>query len=164
MSQEDLDLVIHVGDYIYEYDSNSYTASGGNVRANSNHEIVNLQDYRERHAQSKTDPGLHPAPQNCAWLVPFADHEVDNNWAGNIPEEGMPLDFFARRRRAAFKAYWEHMPLRKDARPSGNAIQIYRRAQYGDLASFHVMDTRQFRSDQACNDGAKPNCDDRNNP
>ena len=49
----------------------------------------------------------------------FDDHEVDNNWATDIPEEGMPLDIFARRRRAAFKAYWEHMPLRKAARPDG---------------------------------------------
>ena len=118
MAQEDLDLVIHVGDYIYEYDSNSYTATGGNVRANSNHEIVNLQDYRERHAQYKTDPDLQAAHANFAWLVTFDDHEVDNNWATDIPEEGMPLDIFARRRRAAFKAYWEHMPLRKAARPT----------------------------------------------
>ncbi len=164
MAQEDLDLVIHLGDYIYEYDTNSYTSTGGNVRANSNHEIVNLQDYRERHAQYKTDPDLQAAHAAFPWLVTFDDHEVDNNWAANIPEEGMPMDFFARRRRAAFKAYWEHMPLRKAARPTGNAIQIYRRAQYGDLASFHVMDTRQFRSDQACGDGARVNCDDRNNP
>ena len=164
MSQEDLDLVIHLGDYIYEYDSNSYTATGGNVRANSNHEIVNLQDYRERHAQYKTDPDLQAAHGNFAWLVTFDDHEIDNNWAGDIPEEGMPLDIFARRRRAAFKAYWEHMPLRKATRPSGNAIQIFRRAQYGNLASFHVMDTRQFRSDQACGDGTRAGCDDRSNP
>ncbi len=164
MAQEDLDLVIHVGDYIYEYDSNSYTATGGNVRANSNHEIVNLADYRERHAQYKTDPDLQAAHANFAWLVTFDDHEVDNNWATDIPEEGMPLDIFARRRRAAFKAYWEHMPLRKAARPSGNAIQIFRRAQYGNLATFHVMDTRQFRSDQACGDGNRAGCDDRSNP
>jgi alkaline phosphatase D len=164
MSQEDLDLVIHVGDYIYEYDSNSYTATGGNVRANSNHEIVNLQDYRERHAQYKTDPDLQAAHASFAWLVTFDDHEVDNNWAENTPEEGMPLDLFARRRKAAFKAYWEHMPLRKAVRPAGNAIQIYRRAQYGDLATFHVLDTRQFRSDQACGDGNRAGCDDRSNP
>ena len=90
MAQEDLDLVIHLGDYIYEYDSNSYTASGGNVRANSNHEIVNLADYRERHAQYKTDPDLQAAHAAFPWLVTFDDHEIDNNWAGDIPEEGMP--------------------------------------------------------------------------
>ena len=119
MAQEDLDLVIHLGDYIYEYDSNSYTATGGNVRANSNHEIVNLADYRERHAQYKTDPDLQAAHAAFPWLVTFDDHEVDNNWAADIPEEGMPLDFFVRRRRAAFRAYWEHMPLRKADAPDG---------------------------------------------
>ena len=60
-----------------------------------------------------------PRTPNFAWLVTFDDHEVDNNWAADIPEEGMPLDIFARRRRAAFKAYWEHMPLRKADAPHG---------------------------------------------
>jgi alkaline phosphatase D len=164
MAQEDLDLVIHVGDYIYEYDSGSYTSTGGNVRGNSNHEIVNLADYRERHAQYKTDPDLQAAHAAFPWLVTFDDHEIDNNWAGEIPEEGMPHDFFIKRRTAAFRAYWEHMPLRRANRPVGPSIQIFRRAQYGDLASFHVLDTRQFRSDQACGDGTRAGCDDRNNP
>ena len=164
MAQEDLDLVIHVGDYIYEYDTNSYTSTGGNVRANSNHEIVNLADYRERHAQYKTDPDLQAAHAAFPWLVTFDDHEVDNNWASDTPEDGMPQDVYLRRRRAAFRAYWEHMPLRKAQRPDANGIQIYKRCAYGDLASFHVLDTRQFRSDQACGDGGRANCDDRNNP
>ncbi len=92
MAQDDLDLVIHLGDYIYEYDSNSYTATGGNVRANSNHEIVNLADYRERHAQYKTDPDLQAAHAAFPWLVTFDDHEIDNNWASDTPEEGMPQE------------------------------------------------------------------------
>ena len=162
--QEDLDLVIHLGDYIYEYDTGSYTSTGGNVRGNSNHEIVNLADYRERHAQYKTDPDLQAAHAAFPWLVTFDDHEVDNNWADEIPEEGMPHDVFMRRRIAAFRAYWEHMPLRRANRPVGSDIQIYRRAQYGNLATFHVMDTRQFRSDQACGDGTRAGCDDRSNP
>ena len=149
MAAEDLDLVIHVGDYIYEYDTNSYTSTGGNVRGNSNHEIVNLADYRERHAQYKTDPDLQAAHAAFPWLVTFDDHEVDNNWADEIPEEGMPHDAFMRRRRAAFRAYWEHMPLRKAQRPVGTDIQIYKRCAYGSLATFHVLDTRQFRSDQS---------------
>ena len=98
MAAEDLDLVIHVGDYIYEYDTGSYTSTGGNVRGNSNHEIVNLADYRERHAQYKTDPDLQAAHAAFPWLVTFDDHEVDNNWADEIPEEGMPHDWFMRRR------------------------------------------------------------------
>jgi len=155
MAAEDLDLVVHVGDYIYEYDTSSYTSTGGNVRGNSNHEIVNLADYRERHAQYKTDPDLQAAHAAFPWLVTFDDHEVDNNWADEIPEEGMPHDWFMRRRKAAFRAYWEHMPLRKAVKPTGTNIQIFRRAAYGNLATFHVLDTRQFRSDQS-NDRTNP--------
>ena len=135
------------------------------MRANSNHEIVNLADYRERHAQYKTDPDLQAAHAAFPWLVTFDDHEIDNNWAADIPEEGMPQDFFCRRRKAAFRAYWEHMPLRKaaDARPR-TASRSTGAAPYGNLATFHVMDTRQFRSDQACGDGTQAGCDDRTNP
>ena len=164
MAQDDLDLVIHLGDYIYEYDTNSYTATGGNARANSNHEIVNLADYRERHAQYKTDPDLQAAHGAFPWLVTFDDHEIDNNWASDTPEDGLPQDVYFRRRKAAFKAYWEHMPLRKAQKPNADGIQVYKRCGYGNLATFHVMDTRQFRSDQACGDGTRAGCDDRNNP
>ena len=104
--------------------------------ANSNHEIVNLADYRERHAQYKTDPDLQAAHAAFPWLVTFDDHEIDNNWAGEVPEEGMPHDVFMRRRKAAFRAYWEHMPLRRPSRPVGPDIQIYRRCavrQPGDV-------------------------------
>jgi alkaline phosphatase D len=159
-----LDLVVHVGDYIYEYGTNLYTSTGGNPRGHSNREIVSLADYRERHAQYKTDPDLQAAHAAAAWLVTFDDHEVDNNWAGEVPEEGMPHDAFLKRRAAAFRAYWEHMPLRKAQRPTADGIQIYKRCAYGNLATFHVMDTRQFRSDQACGDGSKAGCDDRSNP
>ncbi|MBE2316853.1 alkaline phosphatase D family protein [Solirubrobacter sp. CPCC 204708] len=165
MANEDLDLVIHLGDYIYEYDTNSYQVSGNtNVRGNSNHEIVDLGHYRERHAQYKSDPDLQAAHAAFPWLVTWDDHEVDNNWADDIPEDGLPLEHFARRRRNAFRAYWEHMPLRKATRPVGKDMQLFRRAAYGNLASFHVLDTRQFRSDQACGDGTRAGCDDRNNP
>jgi alkaline phosphatase D len=161
MANEDqLDLIIHVGDYIYEYGTNLYTSTGGNPRGHSNREIVSLSDYRERHAQYKTDPDLQAAHAAAAWLVTFDDHEIDNNWAGEVPEEGMPHPAFVKRRAAAFRAYWEHMPLRKSARPVGSSIQVYRRAAYGNLATFHVLDTRQFRSDQACGDGVKA-CDAR---
>jgi alkaline phosphatase D len=159
-----LDLIVHVGDYIYEYGTNLYTSTGGNPRGHSNREIVSLADYRERHAQYKTDPDLQAAHAAAAWLVTFDDHEIDNNWAGEVPEEGMPHDAFLKRRASAFRAYWEHMPMRKAARPTSSGIQVYRRAQYGNLATFHVLDTRQFRSDQACGDGSRSGCDARLDP
>ncbi len=157
MAQDDLDLVIHLGDYIYEYDTNSYTATGGNARANSNHEIVNLADYRERHAQYKTDPDLQAAHAAFPWLVTFDDHEIDNNWASDTPEDGLPQDVYFRRREAAFQAYWEHMPLRKAAEAATpTASRSTSATRTATWPRFHVMDTRQFRSDQACGDGTAP--------
>ncbi|MDA0166370.1 alkaline phosphatase D family protein [Solirubrobacter ginsenosidimutans] len=161
MANEDLDLILHLGDYIYEYSTNSYTAGGGgNVRGHSNHEVMELADYRERHAQYKTDVNLQAAHASAPWFVTFDDHEVDDNWAGIAPGDGSPPKSYTNRKAAAFQAYWEHMPLRRAAKPNGAAIPIYRRGAFGDLATFHVLDTRQFRSDQPCNDGIKA-CSDR---
>jgi alkaline phosphatase D len=160
MAQEHVDLILHVGDYIYEYGTNLYTASGGNVRGHSNREIVSLADYRERQAQYRTDPDLQAAHASAPWFVTFDDHEVDNNWAGQTPEDGMPPKAYARRKAAAFRAYWEHMPMRRTSRPNSDGIQVFRRGSFGDLATFHVLDTRQFRSDQPCSDGLKA-CSDR---
>jgi len=83
----------------------------------------------------------------------FDDHEVDNNWADEIPQDPalQPRDAFLARRAAAFQAYYEHMPLRRSAMPRGIDIQLYRRVTFGDLADFHVLDTRQYRSDQVDN-------------
>jgi alkaline phosphatase D len=125
MANEDLDLIVHVGDYIYEYTTGEYTSTGGNVRGHSNHEVISLADYRERHAQYKTDPDLQAAHASAPWLVTFDGHEVDNNWANDVPQDGMPRDAFLQRRAAAFRAYWEHMPLRRTARPVGSAIQVF---------------------------------------
>ncbi len=83
----------------------------------------------------------------------FDDHEVDNNWAGEIPQDRVgpnaTRESFLARRAAAFQAYYEHMPLRRSQYPSGPDILIYRRSAYGDLAEFSVLDTRQYRDDQS---------------
>ncbi|MGH2919273.1 MAG: alkaline phosphatase D family protein [Solirubrobacteraceae bacterium] len=164
MAREDLDLVVHLGDYIYEYGPNEYVAPGGNVRDHSGPEIVSLEDYRNRHAQYRTDPDLQAAHHAFPWLVTFDDHEVENNWADEVPENGQPVEPFLRRRAAALRAYYEHMPLRRSARPHGIDMALYRRAAFGDLATFHVLDTRQYRSDQACGDGTDIGCAERLDP
>jgi alkaline phosphatase D len=87
--------------------------------------------------------------------VVFDDHEVDQNWADEIPENTASVPGFMNRRAAAFQAYYENMPLRRASIPTGPDIQIYRRLQWGQLANFHMLDTRQFRDDQACGDGYK---------
>ncbi|MGH8930875.1 MAG: alkaline phosphatase D family protein [Egibacteraceae bacterium] len=164
MARDDLDLVIHLGDYIYEGapDPASLRPHEGDG------EPLTLVDYRDRHAQYKTDPDLQDAHAAFPFAVTWDDHEVDNNWADEIPQdpaEQSPAQF-RRRRIAAFQAYYEHMPLRRASLPQGLDLRLYRRFAFGDLAAFSVLDGRQYRSDQPCGDGfpGEPDCPERQDP
>ncbi|GIH23784.1 alkaline phosphatase D [Acrocarpospora phusangensis] len=160
LAEQEPDLVVHLGDYMYEYQPDGYTAPGGNIRHHSGgQKCATLADYRMRHAQYKSDPDLQAAHAVAPWLVAFDDHEIENNWAGEKSSSGAPA--FERRRASAFQAYYENMPLRRASLPHGAAIKINRRVAWGDLAQFHLLDTRQFRDDQACEDGVRAGCDDR---
>jgi alkaline phosphatase D len=156
MAKEELDLVAHLGDYIYEY-----AAKENVVRKHIGPEIKTLEDYRNRHAQYKTDAHLQAAHAACPWVVTWDDHEFDNNCAGQISEEqGVQPEKFLARRANAYRAYYEHMPLRRSSLPTGPDMIIYRRLAFGRLAEFSVLDTRQYRTDQPCGDGNKPQCED----
>ena len=159
MAAEELDLVFHLGDYIYEG-----AAREGQVRKHRGPELLTLQDYRNRYAQYKVDPDLQAAHAAFPWIVTPDDHEVSNNYANAISEHDDPREAFLQRRAAAYQAYYEHMPLRRRSIPSGPSIQLYRPFAYGTLASFFVLDTRQFRTDQPCGDGQKPQCDGMSDP
>ncbi|WP_370232890.1 alkaline phosphatase [Aeromicrobium sp.] len=152
------DLVLHLGDYLYEYTARDYVAPGGNVRDHEGPETVDLASYRQRHAQYKADADLQAAHAAAPWLVVWDDHEVDNNWAGDTPENIAEKPGFAARRAAAFRAYYENMPLRRSSIPRGDHLQLFRRLHWGALASFHMLDTRQFRDDQGCGDGYRADC------
>ncbi|MBY0097236.1 alkaline phosphatase D family protein [Mesobacillus maritimus] len=156
MANEDLDLVFHLGDYIYEYGANEYVASGGNVRTHNGEEIISIEDYRNRYAQYRSDADLRAAHAAFPWIVTWDDHEVENNYANVTPEKGQSVEEFVKRRAAAYQAYYEHMPLRKSSLPHEGGMQLYRDFNYGNLASFYVLDTRQYRDDQANGDGSKP--------
>ncbi|AKE22072.1 MULTISPECIES: alkaline phosphatase PhoD [Bacillus] len=164
MAKEKLDLVFHLGDYIYEYGPNEYVSKTGNVRTHNSAEIITLQDYRNRHAQYRSDANLKAAHAAFPWVVTWDDHEVENNYANKIPEKGQSVEAFVLRRAAAYQAYYEHMPLRISSLPNGPDMQLYRHFTYGNLASFNVLDTRQYRDDQANNDGNKPPSDESLNP
>ncbi|MEA5514734.1 alkaline phosphatase [Nodularia sp. UHCC 0506] len=155
LAEENLDLVVHLGDYIYEYGPEA-----GAPRQHNGPEIVTLEDYRNRHALYKTDPYLQAAHAACPWLVTWDDHEVDNNYANLIPEDNQSLEAFTQRRVNAYQAYYEHMPLRRSSLPNGADMLLYRRFTFGNLAEFNVLDTRQYRTDQPCDDGLKPRCAD----
>ena len=115
-------------------------------------ETVTLADYRQRLAQYRTDPDLQAAHAVAPWLVVLDDHEVDNNWADDTPGQRRLGRQFMNRRAAAFKAYYENMPLRGASIPRRPDIRLYRRRRWGRLANFHMLDTRQFRDVQACGD------------
>ncbi|MEV2238697.1 alkaline phosphatase D family protein [Micromonospora sp. NPDC049891] len=151
LAETEPEIVLHLGDYQYEYARDTYTAPGGNPRDHEGPETRTLANYRQRHAQYKTDPDLQAAHAVAPWAVVFDDHEVENNWADDVPEAPDPE--FPARRAAAFRAYYENMPLRRTSLPRGVDMQLYRRLRWGRLATFHLLDTRQYRDDQACGDG-----------
>jgi alkaline phosphatase D len=153
MAEEDIDLVVHLGDYIYEGG-----AAQNRTRRHNSVEIMSLEDYRNRHALYKTDPHLQRAHALFPWIVTWDDHELENNYAGDVSEDNAPREGFLERRANAYQAYYEHMPLRRASMPQGSSMRLYRRLAFGDLAEFSVLDTRQYRTDQPCGDGNKPQC------
>ncbi|MFI6099003.1 alkaline phosphatase D family protein [Lentzea sp. NPDC051213] len=144
LAEDQPDLVLHLGDYTYEYESGIHVAPQGNVRRVAGPTTTTLAHYRQRQAQYKTDPDLQEAHAVAPWSVVWDDHEIDNNWAGLLPDKPQPN--FLARRAAAIQAYYENMPIRRSPR-------LYRRIRWGSLATFHMLDTRQYRTDQACGDG-----------
>ena len=134
----ELDLVVHLGDYIYE-DAGSANPAAGKDRAHLPFKVVTtLEDYRIRHAQYHLDPDLQAAHAAAPFLCVPDDHEVVNNMAGDYGANGNSTpEVFLPRRAAAYQAYYEHLPLRRSSMPSGPSMQLYRRLEYGDLASLH---------------------------
>jgi len=147
LAEERPDLILHLGDYQYE------GAGDGIGRHHAGPETTTLAGYRQRQAQYKTDPDLQAAHAAAPWLPVWDDHEVDNNYADDMPEKPAEQPGFLERRAAAYRAYYENMPLRRTSVPAGPDAQLFRRVHWGQLATFHMLDTRQYRSDQACGDG-----------
>ncbi len=151
MAEQDLDLVVHLGDYVYE---SPVSATGGDRRVpvpeDFATEPVTLERYRQQYGLYKSDPDLQAAHAAFPWFVTLDDHEVDNDWAGDRSQDFPAVGEaeFRARRRAALQAYWEHMPLRAAQRPVDGTARLHRRGVLGDLVTFHVLDTRQHRTDQ----------------
>ncbi|MEU9167098.1 alkaline phosphatase D family protein [Streptomyces sp. NPDC048420] len=147
MRAQDPDLVLFVGDYIYESSAYSYRVR----RHEGSSAPVTLAQYRARHEQYNTDPDLQAMRASTPFVVVFDDHEVEQDWAGDKANDPVawPPAKFLERRAAAFQAYYEHMPIRLKQKPSGPDVQMYRSLDFGTLARLHVLDTRQYRDDQA---------------
>jgi alkaline phosphatase D len=155
---EDADLVVHLGDYIYE------GGQGGTsvVRLHDGPEVTTLDAYRNRYGLYKSDPALQAIHAACPFVVTWDDHEVDNNYAGLVPENPSEAASFAARRAAAYQAWWEHQPVRLPP-PVGPDLRIHRAVDWGRLARFHVLDGRQHRSEQPCGTAGDlgPTCPER---
>ncbi|MGW2822987.1 alkaline phosphatase D family protein [Streptomyces sp. NPDC001443] len=147
MLEQQPDLVLFVGDYIYESSAYSYRVR----RHEGVGQPVTLAQYRARHEQYNTDPDLQAMRAAAPFVVVFDDHEVEQNWAGDVADDPVawPTAKFLARRAAAFQAFYEHMPIRAAQKPSGPDVLIYRSLDFGPLARLHVLDTRQYRDDQA---------------
>lgn len=149
IAASDVDLVTFLGDYIYE--GTAGEVGGANVRTHGTAEPMDLVGYRNRYALYKSDPDLQSAHARCPWLIIWDDHEVENNYANLVSQDDAPTDQFRARRAAAYQAWWEHQPVRLPA-PTGADYTIYRTVDWGSLARFTLLDTRQYRTDQACGD------------
>jgi len=159
MAKERFDLIVHLGDYIYEE-----TWGANNVRHHNAPEIYTLDDYRARYELYKQDPDLQAAHASAPWAVTWDDHEVDDNYANAIAVDEQTPKQLLIRRAAAYQAFYEFMPIRLPSGRQGASMQIYRPLQFGTLMDMTILDTRQYRNDQACGDGMKPSCDQHREP
>jgi alkaline phosphatase D len=142
--EPDLDLVLWLGDYIYEGGP-----TDGGVRRHTSAEVTTLDDYRRRYALYGGDPDLQAARAAAPWIVIWDDHEVENNYAGLTPEKPAEAAAFPARRAAAYQAWWENQPTRLDP-PKDGRLPSYRDLRWGTLAHLFALDTRQDRADQVC--------------
>jgi alkaline phosphatase D len=163
MAREDLDLILHLGDYMYEYAAGK---GQGLVRRHGEEKCRNLAQYRNRYALYRSDKHLQAAHALCPWIVTWDDHEVENDYANGVSFENPkidPVEFLAQRAQA-YQAYYEHMPLRRAQFPQGPSMQLYRRARFGKLVEFSVLDERQYRTAQPCGNNNKSPCDETFSP
>jgi len=153
LAAQDVDLVVHLGDYIYEYSLPSALRFRDVGGVPNKTETRDLDDYRMRYALYKLDPHLREAHRLAPWLVTWDDHEVSNNYTTALIEDSPFSRPLVERREAAYQAAYEHQPLRATARPRGRHMRLYRDVTFGDLVRFNVLDTRQYRSPNAGNCG-----------
>jgi len=149
IAEWDPDLVVFLGDFIYEGAANPI--GDGRVRSHDGPEPMDLAGYRDRYATYLADEHLQASRAACPWLVIWDDHEVENNYAGLVPQDAADAAGFAARRAMAYQAWWEHTPTRLPAPdPASDDYPIYRSIDVGDLLAISMLDGRQYRSDQVC--------------
>ena len=151
MLREDIDLMVHLGDYIYEM-----SWGVNHVRKHGIGVPTSLPEFRDRYALYKSDRDLQAAHAAFPWLITWDDHEVANDYAGDRSPGQSNTDFFMRMRAAAYRAFWEHLPLPLSAKPQGPNATIYGGYRFGALADIVVLDDRQYRDHQVCSPTGGP--------
>ena len=161
MAADDLDLVVHLGDYIYEM-----SWGRRHVRRHGGAIPTELWEFRDRWALYKSDPDLRAAHQAAPWVAIWDDHEVANDYTDDRSPRTDDPKAFLRIRAAAYQSFWEHMPLPMAAAPRGPAMRIHERYRFGDMLDLTLLDDRQYRSHPPCgaakgNAPASTDCEDR---
>lgn len=165
MAQDDPDLVLFLGDYIYE----KAASQGEVVRPHPPIPAQDLASYRQRYAWYKADPDLQAAHAAAPWMVMWDDHEVSNDYGDDQDRTNPSPEALLKRRAAAYRAYWENMPLRRSAIPKGPGMRLYRSLDWGRLAQLAILDDRQYRSHRTCDSVSEAKlipgaCPDRTDP
>ena len=157
----DIDIVVHMGDYIYEYASGEYAGKYGVVRPHvPTWEIRTLADYRSRYGHYRRDVELQDAHAAAPWVVTWDDHEVANDfWSGGAEGHTAFHGDWATRKDAAMQAYLEWLPVRGTSPSRGG--HIYRTLRFGTLAELHMLDLRSYRSAPGMIQPAARNAPDR---
>jgi alkaline phosphatase D len=148
-ARRDLDAVLHLGDYIYEYENGRY---GGREEGDGkpldrvpfpDKEIVSLDDYRARYGQYREDPDLQAAHQQHTFIPVWDDHEFSNNaWREGAENHDATEGEWSDRKTAAMRAWLEWMPVRESASALAGDYRLYRHFAFGDLADVLMLDTR----------------------
>lgn len=140
------ELILHLGDYIYE------SSWGPQVRRHPYGEPKSLGEYRVHHALYKLDADLQAAHAAACWAFIWDDHDVENDYAGVTPEDPAEAEAFPARRAAAYRAWLENLPVSPRSLLAGGAVRMHRELMVGDLMQLLLLDARQHRSPRACVD------------
>lgn len=154
--EPDLDAVVFLGDYIYELSLGDLSPNHSGARVWNDSGAMTLADYRGRYAQTKSDKNLQAAHAAAPWIVTFDDHEVSDNYAGNVGGNDLNEPKSRDRRLAAYQAWFEHTPIRLANPPAGSSpedfdeLLVNRSFSFGKLANMFVIETRQHADVPAC--------------
>jgi len=154
--EEELDAVVFLGDYIYEMNFGDMSPDKSGQRVWATPETSTLDQYRTRYAQAKSDTQLQAAHHRAPWIITFDDHEVSDNYAGDVGGNDVEEPRSRDRRLAAYQAWYEHTPIRLAEPPEGSSpddfdeLRVNRGFRFGNLAGMFVIETRQHAAPPAC--------------